>query len=102
MKFKFFMDLFVDRSIFIALPQSVLAKERPLVLVILRQLVTDLDTLGDQDIKHASAMLRIFKMCFMASTLHRDQNEIAFMQHIPRIMVDSFPLAAKYAEPICY
>lgn len=97
-KLKFFMDLFVDRPIFMAL----LAEEpisRPLVSVIICQLVADLDTLGDQDTKHASATLRIFKMCFMASTLLPDQNEIALMHHIPRIMVDSFPLAAKRAEP---
>jgi len=50
----------------------------------LRHLVGDLESLGNQDTKYA------------------EQNEMPLVPHISRLMVDSFPLAAKSAEPTHY
>jgi transformation/transcription domain-associated protein len=104
-KFPFFMEQLLTHANILQLPQILLANEklsRQLVSIMLRHLVGELDTLGDQDTKHAGASLRMFKMCFMAATLLPDQNEMALVPHIPRLIVNSFPLAAKSAEPTHY
>ena len=105
LKFPFFMEHMLEHPNIMALPQILLASEtlsRQLVSIMLRHLVDDLDALGDHTIPEATAALRMWKMCFMAATLLPDQNELALVPHIPRLIVDSFPLAAKSREPSHY
>ena len=104
-KFPFIMEQVMKHTSLLGVPQSLLAKDtvsKQLVSVMLRHLVGDLESLGNQDTKHAAATLRMFKMCFMAASLLPEQNEMALVPHIPRLMVDSFPLAAKSTEPTHY
>jgi transformation/transcription domain-associated protein len=65
-------------------------------------LVGDLESLDNQDTKYAAVTLQMFKMYFMAASLLPKQDEMALVSRISRLMVDSFPLAAKYAEPAQY
>ncbi|KAF8339104.1 FAT-domain-containing protein [Cantharellus anzutake] len=105
LKFPFYMERLLEHPNILQLPQMLLANEamsRPLLSIMLRYLVGQLDTLGEQDTKHAAATLRMFKMCFMAATLYPEQNEMVLLPHIPRLIVDSFPLAAKSPEPTHY
>src|SRR5258708_23944829 len=59
-----------------------------------------IDSLREQDMKHVAATYRVFNICFAGATSFPEQNEIVLLTHIPYLVVDSFPLAARSSEPI--
>ncbi|KDQ21071.1 hypothetical protein BOTBODRAFT_142417 [Botryobasidium botryosum FD-172 SS1] len=105
LKMDFFIESVLVHPLVIALPQILLSSElvsHQLVSIMLHHLVAKLDRLGEQDVKHASATLRLFKMCFMAVTVLPELNEPALVPHLPKLIVESFPLAARAKEPTNY
>ncbi len=105
LKIPFFMERLLDHPNILHLPHLLMSNEnmsKPLVSLMLRHLMGQLDSLGEQDTKHAAATLRMFKICFVGATSFPEQNEIVLLPHVPRLIVDSFPLAAKSSEPTHY
>ncbi|KAF8309342.1 hypothetical protein DL93DRAFT_2085770 [Clavulina sp. PMI_390] len=104
MNLTLFMEYSIKHASFLSLPQVLITKDQVsklLISVILQHLVSDLESLGSQDTKHAAGTLRMFKMCFMAATMMPD-HEMTLVNHITKIMTDSFSLAAKAQEPTHY
>ncbi|KAG8865354.1 hypothetical protein FRB96_000244 [Tulasnella sp. 330] len=75
---------------------------KQLTSMMLKHLVDRLDLLGDQDARSANITLRLFKMVFMSVNLQPETNEPILAPHLTRLMMDSFPLAAKARDPTSY
>lgn len=68
----------------------------------LRHLSDGLNELGEYDDVTASTVLRFFKMTFSVVGIHPDANEPVLATHLGRLIMDSFPLAAKATRPLYY
>ncbi|KEP49326.1 histone acetyltransferase SAGA, TRRAP/TRA1 component, pi-3 kinase superfamily TRA1 protein [Rhizoctonia solani 123E] len=102
---QFFIDHVQDHQNLLAMPQLLLSSDmvsHQLVAILLRYLVGQLDTLGDQSQKSASITLRLFKMCFMSVTVFPELNEPILFHHLSKLIMDSLRLAAKAADPTNY
>ena len=73
-----------------------------IVSTTLRHLSDKLDELGEYDDMTASMVLRFFKMTFSVVGIHPDANEPVLATHLGRLIMDSFPLAAKATRPLYY
>lgn len=70
--------------------------------IVLRYLVARLPQLGEYDDQKAAVTIRMFKMAFSAVSMHGAANEPILAHHLGKIIMDSFPLAAKATKPINY
>ncbi|CAK5275625.1 unnamed protein product [Mycena citricolor] len=73
-----------------------------LLAAVLRFLVDRLPMLGEQDDIVAGATIRLFKMGFNSVTTHQATNEPILASHLPKLLMDCFPLAAKATKPTHY
>ncbi|KAF7352758.1 hypothetical protein MVEN_01242100 [Mycena venus] len=73
-----------------------------LLATILRFLVDRLPLLGEYDEPTAGATIRLFKMAFNSVTTHQNSNEPILASHLPKLLMDCFPLAAKATKPTHY
>ncbi|EJU06480.1 hypothetical protein DACRYDRAFT_19621 [Dacryopinax primogenitus] len=73
-----------------------------MVSILLRYLIDRYPTLGHQDRASAQATLRLFKACYQATAQYPAQNEKVLQRHLAKLILDSFPLAAKAPEPLNY
>ncbi|THH03836.1 hypothetical protein EW145_g5969 [Phellinidium pouzarii] len=78
------------------------AVSQTIVSTTLQHLSDRLDRLGDEDDMAASMILRFFKLTFSVVGMHPDANEPVLAIHLGRLIMDSFPLAAKAARPLYY
>ncbi|KAF8592382.1 hypothetical protein K439DRAFT_1323691 [Ramaria rubella] len=105
-KIEFFFESALKRPTLFHLPQVLLAHQPTcgtLTSIILRFLVARFDTLGHQDSKMIAVQtIRFFKMAFQAVTMFPEQNEGILVPYLGRLVMDSFPLAAKSPEPTNY
>ena len=104
-KIQFFFESALKRPTLFHLPQVLLAHQPTcgtLTAIILRFLVAGFDTLGHQDPKTALQTIRFLKMAFQAVTMFPEQNEGILVPYLGRLVMDSFPLAAKSPEPTNY
>ena len=73
-----------------------------LLSIFLRFLSGKLDTLGDDETIRAAVTIRVFKTTFSAVGIFPEANEKTLCPHLGRIIMDSFPLAAKAKNPSHY
>ncbi|KAH8118563.1 FAT-domain-containing protein [Phellopilus nigrolimitatus] len=95
----------VKRPSLLHLSQVLFAHTRisqTVVSTTLRHLSDRLDELGGYDDTSAAIVLRFFKMTFTIVGLQPEINEPVLATHLGRLIMDSFPLAAKAARPIYY
>lgn len=93
------------RPLVLNLCQVILGKDQfspTLLATILRFLVDRLPLLGEYDEATAFASLRLFKMAFGSVTTHQNSNEPILASHLPKLLMDCFPLAAKATKPTHY
>lgn len=105
MKIEFFFESALTRPTLFHLPQVLLGHQpssATLTGIMLRFLATKFDGLGHQDKVVAVQTIRFFKMAFQAVTMFPDQNENILVPYLGRLIMDSFPLAAKAPEPTNY
>jgi len=104
-KMDFFIKIALDHPNALAVPQTLMAMKdvsRQLTSIMLKHLADRLDELGNHDKKTAVVSIRLFKMSFMAVNLLPEANEAVLAPHLTRLIMDSFPLAAKAIEPTNY
>ncbi|KAF8195850.1 FAT domain-containing protein [Mycena galopus ATCC 62051] len=93
------------RSSLLNLCQLLLTKEPfspTLLATILWFLVERLPLLGEYDEATAGATIRLFRMAFHAVSTHQGCNEPILASHLPKLLMDCFPLAAKATKPAHY
>ncbi|KZP00081.1 FAT-domain-containing protein [Calocera viscosa TUFC12733] len=73
-----------------------------MISILLRYLVDRYPTLGDQDRASAQVTLKLFKACYQATAQFPQQNEKVLQRHLAKLILDTFPFAAKAAEPLNY
>ncbi|KAG8943485.1 hypothetical protein FRC03_002463 [Tulasnella sp. 419] len=101
----FFIKTAVTHSSTLTIANSLMANNdlsRQVTSVILKHLVDRLDELGNMEKNLATVTLRLFKIVFMSVNLQPESNEPILAPHLTRIIMDSFPLAAKSLEPMNY
>ncbi|KAJ6599027.1 hypothetical protein DFH09DRAFT_1388713 [Mycena vulgaris] len=101
----YFFQCAQKRPLILNLCQVVLAKDpysATLLAIILRFLVDRLPMLGEYDEPTAGATIRLFKMAFGSVTTHQSTNEPILASHLPKLLMDCFPLAAKATKPTHY
>jgi transformation/transcription domain-associated protein len=104
-KMAFFFDAAVARQHLLHLCQTLFSREAvspTLLAIVLKFLVDRLHELGDHDNSIAVATIRLFKMAFIAVTLYPATNEGILAPHLAKLIMDSFPLAAKASKPANY
>ncbi|KAJ7068316.1 hypothetical protein C8F01DRAFT_1364679 [Mycena amicta] len=102
---EFFFQCTPKRPLILNLCQAILTKESyspTLLAAILRFLVDRLPLLGEYDEPTAGATIRLFKMAFSSVATHQATNEPILASHLPNLLMDCFPLAAKATKPTHY
>ncbi|RKP06666.1 hypothetical protein THASP1DRAFT_18177, partial [Thamnocephalis sphaerospora] len=87
----------------LAIPQCFLANEsvsHNFAGILINFLVDRLERLGGPDVLCAEAMLRLFKLVFMAVTWFPQQNEAVLQPHLGNIIMSSMKMSARAKEPI--
>src|SRR5260370_11769972 len=80
--------------------QSLVSQETTslaLLSIVLKFLVDDLPLLGEYDDMTATAMLRLYRMAFVAAT-----NEVILASHVGKLLMDCFPITVKATKPTNY
>ncbi|KAJ7638852.1 FAT domain-containing protein [Roridomyces roridus] len=101
----FFFQSAQKRPQILALCQVILLKDPfspTLLAILLRYLVDRLPLLGEYDEPIAGATIRLFKMAFNSVPTHQSTNEAILASHLPKLLMDCFPLAAKATKPAHY
>ncbi|KAJ7682762.1 FAT domain-containing protein [Mycena polygramma] len=101
----FFFQCAQKRPLILNLCQAILTKDPfspTLLAAVLRFLVDRLPMLGEYDESTAGATIRLFKMAFGSVTTHQSTNEPILASHLPKLLMDCFPLAAKATKPTHY
>lgn len=104
-KLDFFFEETLNQTSLLSVAQSLFEHEqrsRQLVSISLRHFTDRLDLLGSMEGKRAAVTIRFMKMAFGAVTQFSEVNEPSLAPHLNRLIMDSFPLAAKAAEPANY
>ncbi|KAJ7590989.1 hypothetical protein C8J56DRAFT_1135339 [Mycena floridula] len=104
-KIEFFVNFAHKRIGLLNLCQSILAREPvspTLLAIMLKFLVDRLPLLGEYDDHTAAATIRLFKMGFQAVSQHMAVNEPILASHLPKLLMDCFPLATKATKPTNY
>ncbi|KAJ7781199.1 hypothetical protein B0H16DRAFT_1671541 [Mycena metata] len=102
---EYFFQCAQKRPVILNLCQAILVKDPfspTLLATILRFLVDRLPMLGEHDEATAGATIRLFKMAFNSVTTHQVTNEPILASHLPKLLMDCFPLAAKATKPTHY
>ncbi|KAJ7507855.1 hypothetical protein B0H11DRAFT_2271401 [Mycena galericulata] len=102
---EFFFQCAQKRPLILNLCQVILTKDPfspTLLAIVLRFLVDRLPMLGEYDEPTAGATIRLFKMAFSSVTTHQTTNEPILASHLPKLLMDCFPLAAKATKPTHY
>ncbi|TRM67802.1 FAT domain-containing protein [Schizophyllum amplum] len=106
-KIEFFFDYAVKRIPLVSLCQYLLMRESTsstMLSVILKFLVDRLPLLGDLDDYNAAYTIRYYKMAFgvLEKEVYTPTNESIIAGHLPKLLMDCFPLAAKASRPTHY
>jgi transformation/transcription domain-associated protein len=104
-KIALFFEAAVQRQHLLHLCQTLFNRESvsPTLLgIVLKFLVDRLHELGDHDNAIAVATIRLFKMAFLAVTVHPAVNEGILAPYLAKLIMESFPLAAKASKPANY
>ncbi|KNZ81468.1 Transcription-associated protein 1 [Termitomyces sp. J132] len=104
-KMDFFFKCASKRMILLNICQFLFTREATsptLLAVVLSYLVDRLHLLGEYDDMTAAATIRLFKMAFGAVTAYANTNEVILKTHLPKLLMDCFPLAAKATKPTNY
>uniref|UniRef100_D8PQ42 Non-specific serine/threonine protein kinase n=1 Tax=Schizophyllum commune (strain H4-8 / FGSC 9210) TaxID=578458 RepID=D8PQ42_SCHCM len=106
-KIDFFYNYALKRIPLVNLCQVLLMREptsSTMLSVILKYLVDRLPLLGDLDDYHAAYTIRYYKMAFGAldKEVYSATNESIIAGHLPKLLMDCFPLAAKASRPTHY
>jgi transformation/transcription domain-associated protein len=104
-KMDFFFEQTLNHTSMLSVAQSLFELEqrtRQFVSITLRHFTDRLDTLGNMETKRAAVTIRFMKMAFNAVTQFPEANESLLAPHLGRLIMDSFPLAAKSSEPSNY
>lgn len=104
-KIEFFFEAAQKRIVLLTVCQFLLGREQTtsiLLGIILKFLVERLPLLGEHDDHTAAATIRLYKMAFNAVNPFVAQNEGILAAHLPKLLMDCFPLAAKASKPINY
>ncbi|KAF7332097.1 hypothetical protein MKEN_00090300 [Mycena kentingensis (nom. inval.)] len=102
---EFFFQCAPKRPLISNLCQAILTKDTyspTLLAAILHFLVERLPLLGEYDEATAGATIRLFKMAFNSVGTHQASNEPILASHLPNLLMDCFPLAAKASKPMHY
>ena len=101
----FLFDEILNAPVLLGIPQNLLSNDavsRLFVDILLAFLVGRLEDLGTDDKKHASVLLRLFKMAFMAVTIFPEENEAVLQPHLTHLIMHSLSCASKAEEPTNY
>ncbi|KAG6816156.1 hypothetical protein H0H87_008290 [Tephrocybe sp. NHM501043] len=104
-KMEFFFTCASKRMILLNICQFLFTRESTsptLLAIVLGFLVDRLHLLGEYDDMTAAATIRLFKMAFGAVGVHPGLNEAILKAHLPKLLMDCFPLAAKATKPTNY
>ncbi|KAG6860236.1 hypothetical protein C0995_013842, partial [Termitomyces sp. Mi166 len=104
-KMDFFFKCASKRMILLNICQFLFTREATsptLLAIVLGYLVDRLHLLGEYDDMTAAATIRLFKMAFGAVTAYANTNEVILKTHLPKLLMDCFPLAAKATKPTNY
>ncbi|KAJ7180147.1 FAT domain-containing protein [Mycena crocata] len=102
---EYFFQCAEKRPLILNLCSNILNKDPfspTLLATVLRFLVDRLPLLGEHDEPTAGATIRLFKMAFGSVTSHQATNEPILASHLPKLLMDCFPLAAKATKPTHY
>ncbi|KAG6837441.1 hypothetical protein H0H93_009535 [Arthromyces matolae] len=105
LKMDFFFTGASKRMILLNICQFLFTREATsstLLAIVLGYLVDRLHLLGEYDDMTAAATIRLFKMAFGAVTAYPNSNEAILKTHLPKLLMDCFPLAAKATKPTNY
>ncbi|WFC97412.1 transcription-associated protein 1 [Malassezia yamatoensis] len=101
----FLFEEILHAPVLLGIPQNLLSNDavsRIFVEILLNFLVARLEDLGTDDKKHASVLLRLFKMAFMAVTIFPEENEAVLQPHLTHLIMQSLTYASKAEEPMNY
>lgn len=101
----FLFDEILNAPVLLGIPQNLLSNDavsKLFVEILLKFLVSRLEDLGTDDKKHASVLLRLFKMAFMAVTIFPEENEVMLQPHLTHLIMHSLKCASKAEEPTNY
>ncbi|KAF5387961.1 hypothetical protein D9615_000446 [Tricholomella constricta] len=104
-KMEFFFNCASKRMILLNICQFLFTREPTsptLLAIVLSFLVDRLHLLGEYDDMTAAATIRLFKMAFGAVAAYPALNEPILKAHLPKLLMDCFPLAAKATKPTNY
>ncbi|KAG2013625.1 atypical/PIKK/TRRAP protein kinase [Coprinopsis cinerea AmutBmut pab1-1] len=104
-KMGFFFEHAQKRIVLLTVCQFLFNRESTtsiLLGIVLKYLVGRLPLLGEYDDITAAATIRLFKMAFNAVTTYPHTNESILASHLPKLLMDCFPLAAKASKPTHY
>ncbi|KAG5637374.1 hypothetical protein H0H81_004799 [Sphagnurus paluster] len=104
-KMEFFFKCASKRIILLNICQNLFTREPTsptLLAIVLGFLVDRLHLVGEYDDMTAAATIRLFKMAFSAVGLYPALNEPILKSHLPKLLMDCFPLAAKATKPTNY
>lgn len=104
-KLGFYLSSMEKRPVILHLAQHLLLREATsptLVAIILRYLVDRLPELGQCDEASTAVTIRMYKLAFAAVTQFPSLNESILASHLSKMIMDSFPLAAKAPKPNNY
>lgn len=101
----FYFDAVVKRPNLLHIAQILCSLEptsQTLTSAILRHFSDRLSELGEHEENAASICIKFFKLAFNAVGVHCEANEPILATHLGRLIMDSFPLAAKATRPVHY
>ena len=103
------MDFFVEQSIsnlhVFSVLQMLVTHEsvsHQLVGVLIKHLMSQLESLRDFDMVHAGLALRLFKTLFLAINTFINTNVIVLVPHLQKLIMDCFRLAAQSPDSAIY
>ena len=102
---EFYFNAVVKRPTILHVAQLLISQEATspaMMSIILRYLTSKLPELGEYDDPAAVTTIRFYKLTFGAVSVFPDSNEPILAQHLGRLIMDSFPLAAKASHPTYY
>ncbi|WVQ85959.1 hypothetical protein IAT38_008127 [Cryptococcus sp. DSM 104549] len=101
----FFTELSITNGQVFPLLQMVTTHDmvsHQLVSILLKFLMARLDQVGSMDKAHATYMLKMFKIAFLAINTYIASNEAVLVPHLQKLIMSSFECAAKAQDPSFY
>jgi transformation/transcription domain-associated protein len=101
---EFLFEKIVSNPLLLIIPQYFLAintVSRNFSGILIKFLMDRFDTISENS-NHSNAMLRLFKLVFLAVSVYPDENENMILPHISDIILNCLRLSQKTSQPLNY